>query len=179
MQCPEEFWSNAEKDKCVLNLIEFLSFTEVMRTVLGLFSFFGAISSVLVAILFLKEKDTHDAKANNSRQSFLLLFSLTLCFLCSLTFIGRPSQWSCMLRYTAVGITFVIGISCVLGKTIVVLVAFRVTLPCSNSNHCKKVIPVCKHKIILSKESYIWADTQRWIYSSEWYDNHHIIAIKW
>ncbi|XP_051727378.1 extracellular calcium-sensing receptor-like [Ctenopharyngodon idella] len=131
-QCPGEYWSNAEKNECVLKAVEFLSFTEVMGIMLGFFSLFGVGLTALVAILFYSKKDTPIVKANNSELSFLLLFSLTLCFLCSLTFIGQPTEWSCMLRHTAFGITFVLCISCVLGKTVVVLMAFRATLPGSN-----------------------------------------------
>uniref|UniRef100_A0A3Q1J310 G-protein coupled receptors family 3 profile domain-containing protein n=1 Tax=Anabas testudineus TaxID=64144 RepID=A0A3Q1J310_ANATE len=132
VRCQPEFWSNERRDACVKKEAEFLSHEEIMGALLTAASLFGTCMTAVVAFIFFRYRKTPIVRANNSELSFLLLFSLILCFLCSLTFIGRPSEWSCMLRHTAFGITFVLCISCVLGKTMVVLMAFRASLPGSN-----------------------------------------------
>ncbi|XP_077468098.1 extracellular calcium-sensing receptor-like [Stigmatopora argus] len=129
LPCPPDFWPNAKKDRCLPKPTEYLSHKEIMGALLTAFSCIGVFLASLVLIIFLTHKETPIVKANNSELSFLLLVSLKLCFLCSLTFIGQPTEWSCMLRHTAFGITFVICISCVLGKTVVVLMAFQATIP--------------------------------------------------
>ncbi|XP_016411507.1 extracellular calcium-sensing receptor-like [Sinocyclocheilus rhinocerous] len=132
LKCPIAQWSNTRGDACIPKEIEFFSYDEIMGILLALFSLVGVFFTIVIMLIFYIYRNTPIVRANNSELSFLLLFSLTLCFLCSLTFIGRPTEWSCMLRHTAFGITFVLCISCVLGKTIVVLMAFRATLPGSN-----------------------------------------------
>uniref|UniRef100_A0AAY4DQA7 G-protein coupled receptors family 3 profile domain-containing protein n=1 Tax=Denticeps clupeoides TaxID=299321 RepID=A0AAY4DQA7_9TELE len=132
VSCANEYWPNSKRDECLPKPVEFLAWDEVLGIILAVCSIAGACMVVAVAVIFYRHRSSPIVRANNSELSFLLLFSLTLCFLCSLTFIGRPSEWSCMLRHTAFGITFVLCISCVLGKTLVVLMAFRATIPGSN-----------------------------------------------
>ncbi|MBN3324583.1 CASR protein, partial [Atractosteus spatula] len=131
-KCPQEYWSNPSRDQCVLKEIEFLSYGETLGISLTTVSVFGAFISAAVLAVFIYYRNTPVVRANNSELSFLLLLSLILCFLCSLLFIGQPLHLTCMLRHVVFGISFVLCISCILVKTIVVIMAFRATLPDNN-----------------------------------------------
>ncbi|XP_045930176.1 extracellular calcium-sensing receptor-like [Micropterus dolomieu] len=127
--CPQEYWSNERKDECIPKTIEFLSYHEPMGIAITVVSLLGVSLSLATMMVFICYRETPVIKASNSELSCFLLISLVLCFLCPLTFIGRPTVWTCMLRHTAFGVTFALCISCVLGKTIVVVTAFKATFP--------------------------------------------------
>ncbi|XP_036392203.1 extracellular calcium-sensing receptor-like [Megalops cyprinoides] len=146
--CPREYWSNEGKDRCIPKEIEFLSYYDAMGIALTVISLFGVCLASAAMVVFSYFRNTPIVKANNSELSSLLLLSLLLCFLCPLTFIGEPTVWSCMLRHTAFGVTFALCISCVLGKTIVVVTAFKATLP--NNNLARKFGPVQQRIIVCS-----------------------------
>uniref|UniRef100_A0AAY4C9R1 Olfactory receptor C family, h1 n=1 Tax=Denticeps clupeoides TaxID=299321 RepID=A0AAY4C9R1_9TELE len=136
IKCDLDYWSNEDNTQCILKRIEFLSFEENMGILLTMFSLTGVFFTLAVGLVFFCFLDTPLVKASNSELSFMLLFSLSLCFLCSLTFIGQPSDWSCRLRHTAFGIAFALCISCILAKTIVVVMAFRATVPGAGVPQC-------------------------------------------
>ncbi|XP_014353272.1 extracellular calcium-sensing receptor-like [Latimeria chalumnae] len=146
LECPEDHWSNDRRDKCILTLIEFLSYEEPLGAILASISIFSSLIPAAVLCSFIRYHDTPIVKANNRELSYLLLLALMLCFLCSLIFIGQPLVATCMLRQTAFGIIFALCVSCVLAKTIMVVIAFNTTKP--NSNLKKWVGPKLANSIV-------------------------------
>ncbi|KAF7218589.1 extracellular calcium-sensing receptor-like [Nothobranchius furzeri] len=127
--CPEDFWSSPLCDQCVLKKTEFLSYEEPLGICLAAASLLGTFICAVVLGILIHHRSTPIVKANNSELSFQLLLSLKLCFLCSLLFIGRPRLWTCQLRHAAFGISFVLCVSCILVKTMVVLAVFKASKP--------------------------------------------------
>ncbi|XP_018526582.2 extracellular calcium-sensing receptor-like [Lates calcarifer] len=127
--CPEDFWSSPQRDHCVPKKTEFLSYHEPLGICLTATSLLGTSICIIVLGIFIHHRSTPMVRANNSELSFLLLVSLKLCFLCSLLFIGRPRLWTCQLRHAAFGISFVLCVSCILVKTMVVLAVFKASKP--------------------------------------------------
>ncbi|XP_043932264.1 extracellular calcium-sensing receptor-like [Protopterus annectens] len=132
IRCPDDHWPNFRQDRCLPRTTEFLSYEESLGTALAVMSVICFLFPVIVIGVFVKYRGTPVVKANNRELSYMVLFALMLCSLCSLIFIGQPTTLTCMFRQPTFGVVFSFSISCVLAKTVTVVMAFNATKPNSS-----------------------------------------------
>ncbi|XP_058038434.1 vomeronasal type-2 receptor 26-like [Ahaetulla prasina] len=127
--CPEDQYPNKDKDSCLPKSVIYLTYQEPLGISLAVIGVSFSVISAVVLGIFIQHQDTPIVKANNRNLTYSLLAALLLSFLCSLLFIGQPNQVKCVLRQTAFGVLFSVALSCILGKTIIVVLAFMATKP--------------------------------------------------
>ncbi|XP_031758667.1 vomeronasal type-2 receptor 26-like [Xenopus tropicalis] len=129
MKCSKYEKSNSVRNRCIPRNIDYLSYGDQLGSTLSSISVILSVTCAVILGIFIKYRETPIVRANNRYLSCLLLISLMLCFLCTLLFIGRPTQICCLLRQVTFGIVFTISVSSVLAKTLTVIIAFNATKP--------------------------------------------------
>ncbi|XP_041431149.1 extracellular calcium-sensing receptor [Xenopus laevis] len=129
LTCPPDKWPNSQRNQCIPKVIEYLSYQEPLGLLLAFFSMIFSLFTVAILCVFFRFRDTVIVKANNRCLGYLLLLSLTFCFLSSMTFISFPTNVTCLIRQSIFGVTFSLCVSCILAKTIIVVMAFKATKP--------------------------------------------------
>ncbi|KAM9061106.1 vomeronasal type-2 receptor 26-like [Sarcophilus harrisii] len=128
-KCPEDEYPSEQRDRCLPKIVTFLDINEPWGKAVTAIAVSLSFLTALVLWIFVKFQDTPIVQANNRNLSYMLLISLSSCFLCSLLFVGRPTTASCLFRQTVFAVVFTVAVSSILAKTIIVVLAFRITGP--------------------------------------------------
>ncbi|KAM9604295.1 LOW QUALITY PROTEIN: vomeronasal type-2 receptor 1-like [Trichechus inunguis] len=142
-QCDEDYWSNAQKSKCVLKEVEFLAFDEALGFTLVILSMFGALVVLAVTIVYVIYRHT----PNDRELSFLIQISLVITLLSTMLFIGKPYDWSCKARQVTLALGFSLCLSCILGKTISLFLAYRIS---KSKTHLTSIHPLYQKISLIS-----------------------------
>ncbi|XP_054832671.1 vomeronasal type-2 receptor 26-like [Eublepharis macularius] len=128
-QCADGHFPNMDQNFCIPKVVNFLTYEEPLGIGLTLLALFFTFITALVLGIFITHHHTPLVKANNRTLTFTLLICLLFCFPCAFLFIGQPQRVTCFLRQTAFGIVFSMAVSCVLAKSLTVVLAFMATRP--------------------------------------------------
>jgi len=116
--CPEMFWSTKENNGCVRMPVEFLSFSDPLSVVLLACTAVGLVFTILISVMMYL---LHEMQMGIG----LLLLALTGCFVCTISFVGEPTDATCPIRQTLASTSLVLVISCVISRTYETLLQIR------------------------------------------------------
>lgn len=118
-------WSAEGSSSCIPKALHYFSWQDGFAVVLLTFSVLGILLVLIVSALFLHQRDTPVVKAAGGPLSQVILFSLVISYISAVLFVGRPSSFQCKARQVLFGISFTLCVSCILVKTLQILLAFQ------------------------------------------------------
>ncbi|XP_067841384.1 G-protein coupled receptor family C group 6 member A-like [Heptranchias perlo] len=123
-ECPKDHWSEAGSPMCQERSMEFLRWSEIASIVLLTAASLGIFVICVITTIITKSLHTPAVKATGGWMCYIMLFSLLLNFVSVIFFIGEPFDYICKIRQPLFGISFTLCVSCILVKSIRIILAF-------------------------------------------------------
>ncbi|XP_026107879.1 G-protein coupled receptor family C group 6 member A-like [Carassius auratus] len=124
----ENTWSSTNSSECLPKPNEFFEWNCVFAIILLMLTAFGILLLFSVFALFFWQRDSLVVKAAGGPLCHLILFSLLGSFVSVIFFVGEPSNETCMVRQVIFGLSFTLCVSCILVKSLKILLAFQMNL---------------------------------------------------
>ncbi|XP_054638980.1 G-protein coupled receptor family C group 6 member A [Dunckerocampus dactyliophorus] len=121
-------WSPKGSSTCLPKRLIYFSWHDRFAVVLLTFSSLGILLVVMVSALFLHQRDTPVVKAAGGPLSQVILFSLVVSFISAVLFVGKANHLQCKMRQVLFGISFTLCVSCILVKSLKILLAFQLNI---------------------------------------------------
>lgn len=118
-------WSPEGSSSCIPKTLMYFSWQDGFAIVLLTFAALGILLVLLVSALFLWKRDTPIVKAAGGPLCQVILFSLVGSFISVVLFVGQPSSLKCKARQVVFGLSFTLCVSCILVKSLKILLAFQ------------------------------------------------------
>ncbi|XP_055118162.1 G-protein coupled receptor family C group 6 member A isoform X3 [Symphalangus syndactylus] len=119
-------WAPVRSTMCFEKEVEYLNWNDSLAILLLILSLLGIIFVLVVGIIFTRNLNTPVVKSSGGlRVCYVILLCHFLNFASTSFFIGEPQDFTCKTRQTLFGVSFTLCISCILMKSLKILLAFN------------------------------------------------------
>lgn len=121
----ETHWAPAKSTTCFEKEVEYLSWNDALAILLLALSLLGIVFVLAVGIIFTRNLNTPVVKSSGGLTvCYVILLCHVLNFASTGFFVGEPQDFTCKTRQTLFGVSFTLCISCILTKSLKILLAF-------------------------------------------------------
>uniref|UniRef100_A0ABI7X9G4 G-protein coupled receptor family C group 6 member A n=1 Tax=Felis catus TaxID=9685 RepID=A0ABI7X9G4_FELCA len=140
----ETQWAPVKSTACFEKEVEYLSWNDSLAILLLALSLLGIMFVLAIGIIFTRNLNTPVVKSSGG---LLVCYVILLCHFLNFAstgfFIGEPQDFTCKTRQTFFGVSFTLCISCILVKSLKILLAFSFDPKLQNFLKCLyKPIPI-------------------------------------
>ncbi|XP_054578406.1 G-protein coupled receptor family C group 6 member A isoform X2 [Eptesicus fuscus] len=121
----ETHWAPAKSTTCFEKEVEYLSWSDALAILLLALSLLGIVFVLAVGIIFTRNLNTPVVKSSGGLTvCYVILLCHVLNFASTGFFVGEPQDFTCRTRQTLFGVSFTLCVSCILTKSLKILLAF-------------------------------------------------------